>query len=401
MSSSFESLPDSPRGFTLVEMLVAVGILSIILLVLSLVTAQTQKIWTNTNTKIEQFRGARSGFNTLTQRLSQATLNTYIGYSDGNPADTFYNTATFAPTSFTRRSELRFLCGLSSTTLASATPDANSSFSGQSVFFLAPLGYTATRNGSATAQLTQMLTVCGYYLEFGPDPSVPSFYTGNTRYRYRLMELLEPSEDNSVYPYSTGVTTGKPANQWIVDAFGLPLKPTHSIAENIIALIILPELSQDEKQASGTPFPFYSLAPYYGYDSTQLGGAGSPTQANPTGGTTPSYGPNAGALDTSAQLPPVVQVTMVAIDEPSAIRLQNLYNTAAPNFGLSTLFQNAQNYAADLDQLQANLLQRTYTDSTTGTPYNPSVTLPQNINYHIFTTMVSIKGAQWSTIQTD
>jgi uncharacterized protein (TIGR02599 family) len=256
-----------------------------------------------------------------------------------------------------------------------------------SVFFLAPLGYNTT---TAYQQLTQTLNVCGYYLQFGADTTLPAFFTSAVgylpRYRYRLMELLEPSENNAVY--NDTLTPPPVSNAWVTSALGETTPPVHILAENIIALIILPQLGQDQISSSGQPFASSALAPNYWYDSTSTGQA----LLDPA---------DAGALDSSAQLPPLVQVTMVAIDEPSAVRIQDQFGTTAPDFGINShnLFQLASSYKADLDQLRANLDQSTYTDAT-GT-YNPQVTLPKKINYHIFTATVSIKGAQWSTIQTN
>jgi uncharacterized protein (TIGR02599 family) len=390
MTTHFHGVSSVGRAaFTLVEMLVSIAILTIIMLVLATITVQVQNVWTNTNAKIEQFRSARMGFDTMTQRLGEATLDTYTTYYDQaaqNANANFYNDPTFAPTSFTRHSDLRFLSGPSSTTMAGITPDQGSTVSSQSVFFVAPVGYTLTSGNNG---LTQLLNVCGYYLEFGPDPSLPAFYTSalgyRPRYRYRLMELVAPAENNSIYSY-----TASPANlsnvnstKWISDAFTLPATPAvHNLAENVVALIFLPELGQDQMQSPGTPFPASALAPNYLYDTTSIGQAAS-----------------GGILDSHNQLPPIVQVTMVALDEPSAIRLQAQFGAAAPNLGLGSLFQNAASYTNDLEQLQANLLQKSL--SANGSSFNPTVALPKGLNFRVFSTTVSIKGAQWSSVQTN
>ncbi len=66
-----------------------------------------------------------------------------------------------------------------------------------SIFFFAPRGYSST---AAYEPLTQVLNICGYYLQFGPDPSLPPFYAAapgyQTHYRFRLMEIEEPRENN-------------------------------------------------------------------------------------------------------------------------------------------------------------------------------------------------------------
>ena len=392
------------HGFTLVEMLVALSICSIILVVLAIVTSETQRIWLNTLTRVEQFRSAETAFATMTQRLSQATLNTYTGYSDGTAGHTFYNDATFAPVSFVRQSELRFLSGSCvpsgafAGTMSNVAGISSSLNPTHSIFFLAPLGYSST---AAYEPLTQVLNICGYYLQFGSNPSLPSFYVATPgyqlHYRYRLMEIEEPSEKNSVYNYTTATPYSSSAfhsSAWISDAFNTTPSCIHVLAENIIALIILPQLGQNEIQPStGKAFSSSALAPTYAYDSTTIGAAGASDVSSQ----------DAGSLNSSAQLPPVVQLTMVAIDEPSAVRLQKQFQSSPPDFGINSgkLFQNSAQYAADLAQLEANLQQSPFVAPDSGISYSPTVILPKKITYRVFTTFVSIKDAQWNTNQSN
>ena len=110
-----------------------------------------------------------------------------------------------------------------------------------------------------------------------------------------------------------------------------------------------------------------SLAPNYTYDSTVANS-------------------NA-ALDTKNQLPPLIQVTMVAINEASAIRLAQGQGTTMPTFGLSTaafnnLFTNATQMSADLATLEQALAN-------------------QHIVYRVFSTNLAIKGAKWSRDETN
>jgi uncharacterized protein (TIGR02599 family) len=81
-------------------------------------------------------------------------------------------------------------------------------------------------------------------------------------------------------------------------------------------------------------------------------------------------------------LPPIVQLTMIAIDEPSAIRM-NLGLTGKPNW-TSKYFEKAQNvedYEDDISRLEKTI--------KTDPKYS-------NINYRIFTTDVIIRGSKWS-----
>jgi len=381
-------------GFTLVELIVSMGILVLLMLVLISITDATRRTWTYTTGKVEQFHDAREAFESITRKLSQATLNNYWAYDNPN-----------APTRYERQSELRYLSGpaasgtsplLSNASLndENGSPLATTS---HAVFFQAPLGYVSNPTYS---NLETLLNTWGYFVEFGSDKHwwpgfVSSMAAGKQpaqRYRFRVMELMEPSDSMTLYSYTSGTTTSGSSNaltytgtQWFTAPLGLTPRPARVLAENIIALVILPKLSQAD-EISGS-YNDASLAPNYRYDST---GVSMPTtnlqDAN---------------LDPVNQLPPVVQVTMIAVDETSASRLQSLTGTAMPDLGLSTLFQTASNYQADLDQLQANLLRHSFTDS--GTSYNPatSTTPVLPMSYRVFTSAVSMKSAKWSRQQTD
>jgi uncharacterized protein (TIGR02599 family) len=184
------------------------------------------------------------------------------------------------------------------------------------------------------------------------------------------MELMQPANSLSIYQYTSGKDgSGKPKNltytgkEWFSDAFNPPATaPVHVLAENVVALVILPKLSSQE-DPDGT-----RLAPNYRYDSTE-------TSTDPT-------------INPKNQLPPVVQITMVALDEKSAVRLEQTHGTTMPDFGLNmgSLFVNASQYEGDLT-----------VDPDDGTTSLEEGLIDQNLNYRIFTTNVSIRGAKWST----
>jgi len=344
------------EGFTIAELLVASAILSLLVVLLLNMVTQTSKTWRTTSGKIEEFRDARDAFDTITRRLSQATLNTYLDYD--NPQN---------PTSYMRQSELRFLSGpmatiLGSLTLPNPTP-------GMAVFFQAPNGFSTN---SSTSILQNALNTWGYFLEYASDSnSRPSFLpTGAppARYRYRLMELMEPTENLSIYNYTSGNRSYTNVD-WVSNSMTLASnRPAHVLAENVIALIILPKLSPAD-YSNG--YSMSSLAPYYTYDS-------SPNWTNYVANTTN------GDLDTHNQLPPVIQVTMVAVDETSAVRLANAYvnlTNASPQ-GYGNLFTNAAEFSSNLTTLSTILTSK-------------------GINFRIFTTDVMIKGAKWSGSQTN
>jgi len=339
----------SARGFTLVELLLSMGVLAILILLIVQVTSQTSDVWRRTTAKADQFREARDAFEAITRNLSQATLNTYYDYFNAaGERRTSMNARSFVPARYGRHSELRFQTGRASDLVGG--PAANRPTHG--IFFQAPLGFTVDE---ANASFSKLLNTWGYYIEFRPDTDRPSFMTGATQRRYRLMEFMEPAEDLNVYQNPDG---------WL-DAVAGGTK-SHVIASNIIALVILPKLPSVGPAGDPTVDPDGdNLAPSYEYDSTSEGQA--------------SAGPEYNSLH---QLPPVVEVTMVAIDASSAANLEMENGTSPPNFGLGSMFQSAdpEDKKEDLAALVGNLAAR-------------------RINYRVFSTEVSLRGAKWSREQ--
>ena len=277
------------------------------------------------SSKISSFQTARTAFDLMTKTISQATLNTYWDYYDasGNRR-TEANAASFIPYSYKRASDLPFVI-------------QQNGIYGQSVVFAAP----ASRDVSGGKKGTQgLLNLCSYAVRFGSDQSYrPSSYTGPISYRYRLMQAVQPRDDGVVLFSNIGTN-------WIsgVTAKDLP------IAANVIALIIWPRLSPLE-DTDGT-----KLSSNYQYDS--LGG--SAVQL--------------------AQLPPVLQVTMVVIDEVSANRLMSgstppavIENALSKN----NKFHDVAKHDSDLNDLQADLLQA-------------------GIKFELFTTAIPIRESKWS-----
>lgn len=379
--------PQDKAGFTLVELLVSMAILSLLLVMMGSMVSQTSSMWSSTRGKIEQFREARDGFEAMTRRISQATLNTYWDYEDryGNirTGGTSGNLKTFEPYRYARQSELRFICGPSSELLGT---DAGDYFT-HSIFFQAPLGVVGDTSG-VYGGLQYLLNAWGYYIEYKDDSdSRPSFITRDRipfKKRFRLMEFIQPSEFMSLYQFTSGssaysgydwfVKTGRSTNELVVNGANTP---SHVLADNIIALIILPKLSSND-QASGN-YTDASLSPGYFYSSAGKSASGSvmTTMADKN-------------LNPKNQLPPVVQVTMVAIDEASALRMTEADNNNLQN-RIERLFTLASAYEIDL--------KRDYTRDVANDPSLEAYLIQHKINYRIFTTNVSIKAAKWSREQ--
>lgn len=337
--------PSSPRqkfrGFTLLEMLASFAIMAILLLIVTAMINRTSSIWTYTRGKIDQFREARDAFDLLTRKMSEATLNTYLDYEDSNgQTRTTSNSTSFVPKSYARQSDLRFLCG--------------PGVFGQShaAFFQMPLGVTSSGSNSGTGMA---LNSIGFYIDYGDDSQfLPSFIKPHTR--FRLMEFIEPAESLSIYQYTTGSASAadRTSWNWFTNALQKPSPPVQIAAENIIALILLPKLSALD-EASGHYSPD-ALAPTYLYDSTSR-------QADPN-------------LNPRNQLPPVVQVTMIAIDEASAARLgENGLQSIRSE--LADRFKTASEYEKDMTEVTSFLTSL-------------------KVSYQIFTTNISLKNAKWS-----
>ncbi len=361
----------APAGFTLIELLVSTAIIALLLLVLVAITESARKTWVTTTARVEEFRGARTGFEVITRRLSQATLNTYWDYFDasGN-ARSPASSASFVPARYGRQSELRFISGPAATLgLPTSTCPTHA------VFFQAPLGFVA--NTGAYARMENLLNTWGYCIQFGEDSAFrPSFIPLGTvplRYRFRLMEMMEPSESLSLYreELNAGGNSFYTARTWYLTPFSASPRPVRVVAENILALVLLPKLAPDDQRAGN--YSDGSLAPNYLYDST---GTNMSTMADKN-------------LNPRHQLPPVIQVTMVAVDEASFSRVQGRATTM-PSAWFSGLFTAPGDTS---DPAKPGLAKDLQTFQTTLQNTKPA------LNYRVFSTNVSLKAAKWSREQ--
>lgn len=323
---------DLRRAFTLIEMLTAVAVLTLMMSICFAVVGQVTGVWKQTSQKIEAFQGARMAFETLTRHLSHATLNTYLDYD--NPT---------SPQNYLRKSELRYLSAPAGVAGIPGTVNT-----GQAIFFQAPAHYT--NQNTTYGGLESLLNTCGYYISFTTN-NLPAHVTAPNPPRYRLMQLLVPTEQaDSVYPYSANSTsdwaTWFASKSWFANYTTLATP----VADNIIALII-----RAQDPASTTP----DITTNYTYDTTLNASVyPQPVWAN--------------------QLPPVLQVTLIAIDEASALRLQN--GTSEPNaisHALAGKFVTPANYISDLNSVESALT-------------------AAHIQYRVFATAVTILESKWT-----
>lgn len=399
MTPEFSMLRRSRKplaAFTLIELLVSITFLVILMLVVTQVIAIVQRSWVRANSRVSQFREARRAFDVISRNLGQATLNTYWANDFTELDQDKLGAKVTAPTSYLRKSELQFVCGPTSTILPGAS---GPNFPGHAVFFQAPLGVVrlvpATTGQADTANLVNLLCGRGYFVQWGSDAAYrPSFLSASpysetvpTRSRLRLMEYSPTAEMNRIYDaeYRPITDPGK-SRQWYQNTINGVLAVasqvqddesqitrafTRPIAENILALIISPQLETPLSGAGGTVTPDTTIAPNYLYDSVLPGPTAS--GAAPQG--------------TQHLLPPLLKVTMIAMDERSGEFLSSTANSAVlANImsGLGSLFSSASNFTADLE----------------GTPDSPGtleqLLLDNKINYRVFTTTIALKQARWS-----
>ena len=297
-------------GFTLLEVFATLIVLMLALTALAQFMASIESSWHSAAT--DPFADASAAFETVTQNLATATLDPYQDYADASGAFHTSASAPFTPDHLARRSDLDFICGpsgggngvLAATGRTTATT---------SVFFVEPTGQTQLY---AQAGLDHLDNALGYFVEFGGDTNAPLFFMGAARERWRLKQVVQPSESLQVF----NSTASAP---WISQMAGSTATPA-ILAENVIALVVLPERAPTD---TGAP-----IAPAYAYDSRD------------TGNTL-----------TQAQLPPRLRVALVAIDEASAQKLAVANGTAAPPLVLPTLFQDSTKIDMDLAALDASL----------------------------------------------
>ena len=278
----------STRAFTLVEMMVSMAVLALMLAIVASITGQATKTVSRGSAQIDSFQAGRGGFDIITQTLAQATLNTYWDYDNAN-----------TPTRYTRMSDLHFLI--------------NAPGGSQAIYFQAPEACSST---TAYQQTRGLLNACGYYVKFDNDKDYRPAHITQDRWRYRLMQALQPTEDLTVFKNNSATWTTS------LDSLAWP------IAENVIALIAWPRtFYQDDPSGLGN-----QLTSNYRYDSRTGGGI--------------QY----------AQLPPMVQITLIVIDESSAIRLAN--GSQPPSVienALAGKFIDVSKFQSDLTALQNTL----------------------------------------------
>lgn len=325
-------------GFTLIEVLVSLAVLSLLMVFLFALVGRVTSVWRGAADAIGQWQSARRGFETMTRQISQATLNTVWAYYDESG-----NLTTSDPKHYGRHSDLQFVSGPTSSIIPTVTNTVS-----QGVFFQAPLGRA---RDNTLRGLPNLLNVCGFYVQFNSSadfvPNTGIFVRARAKYRFRLMQINEPTEALSVYAQQ-----GANNFEWIT-------KPINNgaarpLAENIVALFLLPRFSRMDTSNGAL------LAPNFFYNSRN--------SANFTSGALKG--------NTLHQLPPLIQVTMVAIDETSATRLEEQSGNTMPTLIPTGKFQTAADFEDDLEAFEEELTNR-------------------GLRFRTFTSLIAIRGAKW------
>jgi len=287
-------------GFTLVEVLVATTILILLVTMMSVIISQLSATIGRANASVTTFQEARGAFDRVRRQLSQATLNTYWDYDSKT-----------SPTRYLRFSELHFLVQPSGGGVFPGTVGT-----GQAVCFQVPLGRSTS---SSYPGLNTLLNELAFYVQYTNDTGP---FGTETRNRYRLYEATRPTDQFTTYATTSG-------NAWVtgLGSSGLP------IAENVFLLLVWPMKSEIDDPTGA------ALSQDYTYDSRNL------WSANPQ-------------PETAHQLPPLMMVTLVALDETTAARIcKTATQPVEITSAVSGLFLNSNvvDYKKDLEKLKTRL----------------------------------------------
>ena len=336
------------EAFTLVELLLACAVFAVMLVLMAVAIGQMSTGIRTSSAKVEAFAAAREGFAAVNRAISTATLNTYWDYFIWDPTATYNislgTNSTGNISTFGRQSDLQFVI-----TNQAAMLNIGGAVT-HAVFFQTPLGYSANQ---ALIAPPGTLNPCGFFTAYGEDVTRPSLSgISASKPRFRLYQWL-PNTEALLVDSNTGILT----NSW----FGGAVLKTNSIAfgsrplaDNIIAFVL--RVPNTNTPTSATDYWWNSRVTW-------------------SRGTTQPYQMN--------ELPPFVEVTMVAVDETAVNRLTGTASTLATATAamgipsLATLFTDPTQYTNDLAAVTAGLNSK-------------------KIPYRVFTTTVPLPGSKWS-----
>lgn len=334
-------------AFSLIELMTAMAILSVLLLMLTMMLDQVQRSWNYSENRIGQFREARVAFDLMAKNLSQASVNTYWDLDDEDDDGIIDG--------YFRTSELHFLVKPASELGSIGSQDPK----GHAVFFQAPLGFS-----TEYPNLNSLFNGRGYFVTFGGDKKFrPAWLSSSEKFRYRLMEFRPPAESNQVFADGGEERAdGEPQEftEWFKQGMNIGEgsfeEHLNPLAENVVRLVVSPRdsvLSSSERRNETSS----RIAPKYEYDSSEPGDENDLNRH---------------------QVPPLVRLTMIAIDESSATRVAD--ENREPQVVESAIgipMNLTSNYEEDIAAVSARLSE-------------------ERINHKVFSALVLLRSARWS-----
>jgi uncharacterized protein (TIGR02599 family) len=366
-------------AFTLVEMLVSMAVLALLMAIIMDMINRTQTTVTRQQARAEEFKEARAALENISRSLSGAVINSYWAYGDASVS---------GKVNYTRQSDGHFVAGPAELLRGTAQ-----NAPGHAMFFQGSDGRsTVAGSTSNVGEPYNLISCMGYYvehetdLETRPEFLKPQEFLNPERKRFRLMELRVPPEENVLYSSAVnlnGITSRESGFQWFRGPFVKAKTPTAyatPLADNILALILVPRYiavtytgvsgesgtGSNQENTLSTTKP--ALDYYYDSREKQWGGTGEK------------------ARSTAHQLPPVVQITLIAAEERS-------YHALDVQLGPETLrdkvneifdnkFTNYNTYEADLAEVTEELTN-------------------MKLDHRVFTTNVSLRGSKWIVEERD
>jgi len=348
------------QGFSLIELIVAMTVFALMMGIVGSVVTQARDTWSNAASRVSHFRDARVAFELITRNVSQSTLNTYLDYQYTGADDI---------ESYARKSELHFVTGNAGTGgsgTAILTDQTEAVRPSHAIFFQAYLGHTQNPD---LENLGSLLNGRGYYIQYTDGTELAPGFMGAAappRWRYRLWEWMPTSEQFGTDDGNEIYTQNPTSTDWFNADTKLGWLPgggndgtSRLVAENVIALFVSPRSALPEPGDPTSYADAVNIAPTYSYDSR-------------------SHGPFGATNSLQHLLPPLVEITLVAIDEAAVSRINPGPTPPAylQNAALSGLFTSSADYKDDLETLEETL-----TD--------------MNINYRVFSTTIALRSGKW------
>jgi uncharacterized protein (TIGR02599 family) len=379
-NSLFYSFPKRHGAFTLIELLSSIAVLALMMTMVFQMLDQTQKTYSNAKGIISSYKEARDGIEAINRNMSQAVMNTYTGY----------RSVRGVPSSFEEKSDLHFISGQVSELLGNIGSESRVT---HAVFFQAPLGFQTIQGklseGSSIVDLYSgmdaLLNSWGYFVEYGSDkdyrPQFLNQYSPEVeeKLRFRLIEFRQPAEVTTVYQYkledrplgtaknvlrewfNKGTFSANDSSNYDPLANSGKVRTTRPVADNVVAMIVSPRLPDSSVIKTGSASLAFNaaegfqkatdIAPAYFYDTRAFQSLATSATASAIGNP---------VTFSRHRLPPLVRVTLVAVDEIDFNRFNaNREDQSSLPFleNGNGLFENVNSYAKDLEALTETLTQ--------------------------------------------